>query len=187
MCSVVSDSATRWTVAHQAPLSMGVSSQLYWSGLPFSLGDLPDPGMEPMSFASPALAGNFFLLLRHLGSPPKTRIYLWNTLKLTRLIAASSSGPEYLNWIRCLFISAKYSLASFDVLVPKPRKARTPSYSIQTCTMVYNKMRSSMWVSVQTFVILDFPFFMIWCRTLPFFKLRKAIECHFLLVFRHLR
>lgn len=36
------------------------------------------------------------------------------------MIAASSSGPEYLKPIRCLAISAKYSLASFDVLVPKP-------------------------------------------------------------------
>ena len=37
-----------WTVAHQAPLSMGFSRQEYWSGLPFpSPGDLPDPGIEP--------------------------------------------------------------------------------------------------------------------------------------------
>ena len=39
---------TPWTVAHQAPLSMGFSKQEYWSGLPFpSAGDLPDPGIEP--------------------------------------------------------------------------------------------------------------------------------------------
>ena len=39
---------TPWTVAHQAPPSMGFSSQEYWSGLPFpSPGDLPDPGNEP--------------------------------------------------------------------------------------------------------------------------------------------
>ena len=51
--------ATPWTVAHQAPLSMGFSRQEYWSGLPFpSLGDLPDPGIEPASFMSPALAGS---------------------------------------------------------------------------------------------------------------------------------
>ena len=45
---------TQWTVACQAPLSMGFSRQEYWSGLPFSSpGDLPDPGkIEP---ASPAL------------------------------------------------------------------------------------------------------------------------------------
>ena len=42
--------ATPWTVAHQAPPSMGFSMQEYWSGLPFpSPGDLPDPGIEPRS------------------------------------------------------------------------------------------------------------------------------------------
>ena len=41
--------ATIWTVAHQAPLSMGFSRQEYWSGLPFSSpGYLPDPGIEAM-------------------------------------------------------------------------------------------------------------------------------------------
>ena len=41
---------TPWTVAHQAPLSMGFSRQEYWSGLAFpSPWDLPDPGMEPVS------------------------------------------------------------------------------------------------------------------------------------------
>ena len=49
---------TPWTVAHQAPLSMGFSGEEYWSGSPFpSLGDLPDLWIEPMS---PALAGRFF-------------------------------------------------------------------------------------------------------------------------------
>ena len=42
--------ATLWTVAYQAPLSMGFSRQEYFSGLPFpSPGDLPDPGIEPWS------------------------------------------------------------------------------------------------------------------------------------------
>ena len=50
-----------WTGAHQAPLSMGFSSQEHWSELPFPTpGDLPDPGIEPESPASPALAGGFF-------------------------------------------------------------------------------------------------------------------------------
>ena len=53
--------ATLWTVAHQAPLSMGFSSQQYWSGLPCPPpGDLPDPGMERASIMSPALAVGFF-------------------------------------------------------------------------------------------------------------------------------
>ena len=50
-----------WTVAPQAPLSMGFSRQEYWSGLPCPPpGDLPDPGIEPVSPISPALAGRFF-------------------------------------------------------------------------------------------------------------------------------
>ena len=43
---------TAWTVAYQAPQSMGFSRQEYWSGLPFpSPGDSPDPGIEPESLA----------------------------------------------------------------------------------------------------------------------------------------
>ena len=53
--------ATPWTVAHQAPLSMGFSRQEYWSGLPCPPpGDLPDLGIDPTSSVSPALAGGFF-------------------------------------------------------------------------------------------------------------------------------
>ena len=52
---------TPWTVAHQAPLSMGILQAriLEWVVMPFSR-DLPDPGVEPASFMSPALAGGFF-------------------------------------------------------------------------------------------------------------------------------
>ena len=52
---------TPWTVAHQAPLSTGFFRQEYWSGLPCPPpGDLPDPGIKPVSLMSPALAGVFF-------------------------------------------------------------------------------------------------------------------------------
>ena len=61
--------ATLWTVACQAPLSMGFSRQEYWSGLPRTPpGDLPHPGMEPVSLMSPALAGGFFTITP-LGKP----------------------------------------------------------------------------------------------------------------------
>ena len=50
---------TPWTIARQAPLSMGFSRQEYWSGLPFpSPKDLPDPGIEPRS---PALQADSLL------------------------------------------------------------------------------------------------------------------------------
>ena len=61
VASVVSDSATPWTVARQAPLSMEFSRHEYWSGLPFPPpGDLPHPGIWPKSLEFPALAGRFF-------------------------------------------------------------------------------------------------------------------------------
>ena len=47
-----------WTVAHQAPLSTGFFRQEYWSGLPLPF--TPDPGTEPGSLVSPALAGGLF-------------------------------------------------------------------------------------------------------------------------------
>ena len=52
---------TLWTVACQASLSMGFSRQEYWSGLPCPPpGYLPNPGIKPISFTSPALVGGFF-------------------------------------------------------------------------------------------------------------------------------
>ena len=61
--------ATQWIVALQAPLSTGFSRQGYWRGLPCSSpGDLPDPGVKPMSLVSPAWAGSS-LPLAPLGKP----------------------------------------------------------------------------------------------------------------------
>ena len=58
MLSHVQISATLWTIAWQAPLSMEFPKQEYWSGLSFPPpGNLPKPGTEPVS---PALAGRFF-------------------------------------------------------------------------------------------------------------------------------
>ena len=67
--SVVSNSSeTPWTVTHKAPLSMEFSRQEYWSGFPFPPpGDLPDPGIEPVS---PALAGRFSVI-EPPGRPPR--------------------------------------------------------------------------------------------------------------------
>ena len=57
----MSDSVIPWTVAGQAPLSMGFSRQEYWIGLPFPTpGDLPDPGIEPISLKSLELTGRSF-------------------------------------------------------------------------------------------------------------------------------
>ena len=74
MCSVaqLSDYVTPWTVAHQAPLSMGFHRQEYWSGLSFPPpGDLPSPGTEPVSPVSLALAGRFFTVTQPGKKPQK--------------------------------------------------------------------------------------------------------------------
>ena len=70
-CYVVSNSLLPlWTVAYQAPLSMGFPRKKYWSGLPFpSPEDLPDPGIIP---TPPALAGRFFTA-EPPGKPPKAQ------------------------------------------------------------------------------------------------------------------
>ena len=64
VCSVVhcvQVFVTPWTVARQAPLSMGFPRQEYWSGLPFpSPGDLLYEGIKSASPATPKLAGGFF-------------------------------------------------------------------------------------------------------------------------------
>ena len=67
VCSVVSDSlATPSTITCQLPLSIELSKQEYYSGLPFpSPRDLPHPGIEPVSLASPSLAGRFFTTPLH--------------------------------------------------------------------------------------------------------------------------
>ena len=62
---------TPWTVARQGPLSMGLSRQKYWSGLPFpSPGDFPNPGIK---LVSPALAGTFFT------TEPPGKPYHWDS------------------------------------------------------------------------------------------------------------
>ena len=71
-CSGIQLFATLWTVAYQAPLSMGFSRQEYWSGLPCPPpGHLFDLGIEPKSLTSPALAAGSLPLV-----PPGKPMYI---------------------------------------------------------------------------------------------------------------
>ena len=92
--SVMSDSLRPpWTVAHQAPMSMGFSRQEYWSGLPFPpQGALPDPRIEPRSPESPALAGRVFTTVPP-GNPLRT-IYKPKILVTGAEIYLSCSCPR---------------------------------------------------------------------------------------------
>ena len=79
---------TPWTVAYQAPLSMGFSRQEYWSGLPFpSPGDLPNPGIEP---GSPAFQADA------LTSQPPVVVFFFNIY----LAALDLSYEAWDLWLR---------------------------------------------------------------------------------------
>ena len=86
--------ATLWTLARQAPLPMGFSRQEYWSVLPCPPpGDLPDPGIEPLSPAASALQADS-LPLRHQGSPLREEQSLWKAFSGSRLGHTSSARGD---------------------------------------------------------------------------------------------
>ena len=92
MLSRVQLSATPWTVAHQAPLSMGFPRQEYWTGLPFPLpGDLSDPGIEPV-FCHLLHWQADSLPLSHLGST--------KNLKFSGSVTSDSLQPHALQYAR---------------------------------------------------------------------------------------
>ena len=93
---------TPWTVAHQAPPSMGFSRQEYWSGLPFpSSGDLPDPGIEPRS---PALQADA-LTSEPSGKPDGYTVSLYFLMTIAFIVKSS-------------FFHSTYLLHSLDYSIP---------------------------------------------------------------------
>ena len=114
---------TPWTVAHQLPLSMGFSRQEYWSGLPYSPpGDLPNPGIEPMS---PALQADS-LLLRHGGSFCSHYIlfiYLFSFIFISwRLITYNIVVSFVIHWHELAM-----DLHVFPIPIPPPTSLSTGS------------------------------------------------------------
>ena len=94
--------ATPWTIACQAPLSMGFFRQEYWSGLPFPPpGDLPNPGIELVSLVSPVLAGGFFTT-EIPGKQPfqdllSSNFRVNNTVLLLTVITLHATSPELIH------------------------------------------------------------------------------------------
>ena len=87
--------AILWTVAYQAPLSMGFSRQEYWSGLPCPPPrDIPNPGIKPTSLMSPALAGRSLPLVIYTHTHTHTHTHI--TMQLTLC-------PKYF-FYTCIFI-----------------------------------------------------------------------------------
>ena len=91
---------TPWTVAHQAPLSMGFPSHEYWNGLPFPPpGDLPDPGIKPRS---PALQAD------SLPSEPPGKL---NSIHNSPLVCLQWCGPNH----------GRYLIASTSLIPSSPQ------------------------------------------------------------------
>ena len=107
--------ATLWTVAHQASLTMGFSRQEYWSGLPCPPpGDLPNPGIEPMSLKSPTLAEGFFTT-----SAPGEALHTCG-LSLSDLIIIRTPRVSYLESTcpgRCLMVLSMFIHSSYSQVV----------------------------------------------------------------------
>ena len=96
---------TPWTVASQAPLSMGFSRQEYWNGLPCPPpGHLPDPGVKPVSLISHLLPGGFFTtsttwepLLLMIITANLFSIYV--TLMMGKIESRRRRGHQRMRWL----------------------------------------------------------------------------------------
>ena len=89
---------TPWTVARQAPLSMGFSRQEYWSELSFPS---PDPGIEPTSLGSPELAASSFPLAPLVTQMVKISPAMWETWVLSPCqedLLEEGMGTSILAW-----------------------------------------------------------------------------------------
>ena len=97
---------TPWTVAPQTSLSLGFSRQGYRSGLPcLPPGDLPNPGIEPTSLLSPALAGRFFTASATWEAHSCSTAYQCHQVKTQRLSWSHFCvrGRHYLRWKQPVF------------------------------------------------------------------------------------
>ena len=142
--SVVSNSATPWTVACQAPLSMGFPRQEYWSGLPFPPpGHLPHPGTKPASPVAPALAGGFFItappgkplclcmsfilverkMWKDSGLPLNLVEHPWHRALIAATLYFSFAGSLVsLRMKFKIFVAFFYSFSFWDLLLPSREK-----------------------------------------------------------------
>ena len=126
-----------YTVTHWAPLSIRFHRQEYWSGLPFPPPwDLPNPGMEPMSLVSPALAGWFFFKLINL--------WLAGSLMLCELFSSCRVGVSCGAWAshcRGFFCCGAWALRMLASVAVVRGLSSCSSWALeQDSTRVFSKM-----------------------------------------------
>ena len=102
----------------QAPLSMGLSRQEYWSGLPCPPpGDLPDPGTEPMSLMSHALSGKFFTIR----STWEAQEGGWRAQNLQVPLDLSLFGIRVINWVLVWIYHYSFSEPRVSLYLSSPQ------------------------------------------------------------------
>ena len=134
---------TPWTVACQAPLSMGFSRQEYWSGLPFpSPGDLPNPGIEP---GSPALQADS-LLAEPREEVTKVGLLRWLGIEPGQLFGRQLCSPLYrqcsLNYTQIFYIVNKWLIKAVKELNWKD--GCMCAKSLQSCPTLFNLVDCSL-------------------------------------------
>ena len=133
--------ATPWTVAYQAPPSMGFSRQECWSRLPFpSPGDLPNPGIEPWS---PALQAD--ALRSEAPGKPQISLKNWAGWSLRTLLVCTCFGSMILSSANCYFS------ISCAILSSAPLTTCTPPPHPTLCTWLW---RFSLWLERKRQLIL---------------------------------
>ena len=123
---------TPWTVAHQAPLSMGFSREEYWSVLPFPpQRNLANPGIKPRSLASLALQTDSLLLSRYdMLSMVKYGWlvgFLGQAVKMRREVELPQISASHEFLVRIFFF--------FSILQVKQRHERNSSKSLRRCNI----------------------------------------------------
>ena len=111
--SIMSNSVMLWTVAHQAPLSMGFSRQEYWSGLPCPpSGDLPDSGIKPASLKFPALVDRFFTTSA-TSNTEINRLHMLSLPKIYRILRTYVMPLWFCGKIQSIYQSALQHICVF--------------------------------------------------------------------------
>ena len=139
--------ATLWTIAHQAPLSLGFSRQECWNGLPFpSPGDLPNPGIKPTSLMSPASAGIVFITSttweaqRYIG----VCVYLFKLVFLFLQIN-TQKWDYWIIWSFLIFweVFILFSIVTASIYIPTNSARGFPFLQIftNTCFLLFIKKK----------------------------------------------
>ena len=117
--------ATLWTVAHQAPLSVGFCRQDFWSELPCPPpGDLSNPEIKPTSLASPALAGGFFTTSSIWEEPKLNIMEFENGLCVSQQETESNSRGSWdfnEGEMQEVWVGLKSPTRHVEVLRPRPQ------------------------------------------------------------------